>query len=101
MTNPPKRTLWAWLLGTWFGVGALKPGPGTWGSLTAALLWAIGNALAVAWSDPAPEAVVIGALALGALSQIPLANITSGESGFLFWTFAVLLVPKLTPRLSA
>jgi len=41
MTNPPKRTLWAWLLGTWFGVGALKPGPGTWGSLTAALLWAI------------------------------------------------------------
>jgi phosphatidylglycerophosphatase A len=41
MTNPPKRTRWAWLLGTWFGTGFLKPGPGTWGSLTAALLWVI------------------------------------------------------------
>jgi len=66
-----------------------------------AVFWAIGNALAVAWTDPAPEAVVIGALALGALSQMPLANITSGENGFLFWTFAVLLAPKLAPRVSA
>jgi hypothetical protein len=26
--------------------------------------------------------------------QAPLANITSGENGFLFWTFAVLLAPR-------
>ncbi len=66
-----------------------------------ALLWAIGNALAVAWTDGTAEAVVIGALALGALTQMPLANITSGESGFLFWTFAVLLSPDLTRRATA
>jgi hypothetical protein len=63
-----------------------------------ALCWAIGNAVAVSWTDPSPEAVVIGALALGALLQLPLASITSGENGFFFWTFAVLLGPGLTPR---
>ena len=27
------------LLATFFGIGLLKPAPGTWGSLAAALLW--------------------------------------------------------------
>jgi hypothetical protein len=66
-----------------------------------ALLWAIGNALAVAWMDGTPAAVAVGALALGALTQLPLANITSGENGFLFWTFAVLLAPQPTRRAAA
>jgi hypothetical protein len=65
------------------------------------LCWAIGNAIAVAWTDPAPEAIVIGALALGALLQLPLASIASGENGFFFWTFAVLLGPGLTARRAA
>jgi len=30
---------WATLVATFFGAGRLKPGPGTWGSLSAALLW--------------------------------------------------------------
>ena len=30
---------WATLVATFFGAGRLKPGPGTWGSLTTALLW--------------------------------------------------------------
>jgi phosphatidylglycerophosphatase A len=33
------KTLWAWAVGTFFGVGLLKPGPGTWGSITAMVLW--------------------------------------------------------------
>jgi hypothetical protein len=61
-----------------------------------ALFWAIGNAVGAALSDRTTDAVIVGALALGALVQLPLANITSGESGFLFWTFAVLLTPRLT-----
>jgi phosphatidylglycerophosphatase A len=32
--------LWAWLVGTFFGVGTLHPGPGTWGSIATVLLWA-------------------------------------------------------------
>ena len=35
----PKKSLWAWLLATWFGAGYLKPGPGTYGSVAAVLLW--------------------------------------------------------------
>ncbi len=34
-----KKTLWAWAVGTFFGAGLLKPGPGTWGSVAAMLLW--------------------------------------------------------------
>jgi len=33
--------LWARLVATFFGVGCLKPGPGTWGSLATILLWAL------------------------------------------------------------
>jgi hypothetical protein len=84
------------IIACWLSMGIMVGG-----FCLSALLWAVGNALAVAFTDPAPEAVVIGALALGALAQVPLANITSGESGFLFWTFAVLLTPKLTPRAAA
>jgi hypothetical protein len=64
------------------------------GICVAALCWAIGNAIAAAWSDHSVEAVIVGALALGSLWQLPLANLTSGESGFLFWTFIVLLTPR-------
>ena len=31
---------WAMLVATFFGVGRLKPGPGTWGSVATVLLWA-------------------------------------------------------------
>ena len=34
-----KKTRWAWVVGTWFGAGLLKPGPGTYGSAAAMLLW--------------------------------------------------------------
>jgi phosphatidylglycerophosphatase A len=39
--HPPseKRTVWAWTLGTFFGAGFLQPGPGTYGSIAAVLLW--------------------------------------------------------------
>src|ERR1700679_1845845 len=30
---------WATLIATFFGAGRLRPGPGTWGALFAALLW--------------------------------------------------------------
>ncbi|EJW11501.1 hypothetical protein A33M_3114 [Rhodovulum sp. PH10] len=65
-------------------------------------LWAIGNAVAAAIRDASAGAVVLGALACGALVQMPLASISSGELGVLFWTFAALAVarPDTSPRLS-
>jgi phosphatidylglycerophosphatase A len=34
-----RKTRWAWGLATFFGVGYLRPGPGTYGSAAALLLW--------------------------------------------------------------
>jgi phosphatidylglycerophosphatase A len=32
--------IWATLTATFFGIGRIKPGPGTWGSIATVLLWA-------------------------------------------------------------
>lgn len=56
----------------------------------AALVTAAGRAIAGAGRDRRPEAVVMGALACGSLVQMPLAAVTSGEIGVLFWVFVVL-----------
>ncbi|HSZ60887.1 MAG TPA: phosphatidylglycerophosphatase A [Terriglobales bacterium] len=39
-TSRPRSPIWATLVATFFGIGRLKPGPGTWGSLATVLLWA-------------------------------------------------------------
>jgi len=75
-----KKTAWAWVLGTWFGAGLLKPGPGTYGSVAAMLLWMAaahglhpgGVALAVGTALAAVVATGIG---------IPAATIVAREAG--------------------
>ena len=80
--HPPveKKTLWAWLIGTFFGAGLLKPGPGTYGSIAAVLLWyAAAHIL-----HPAPAALALGtaiAAILTTLVGIPAATIVANESG--------------------
>ena len=45
-----KKTRWAWAVGTFFGVGYMKPGPGTYASVATVLLWwAAGNLLHIEW----------------------------------------------------
>ena len=51
-----KKTLWAWAVGTFFGAGLLKPGPGTYGSIFAVLLWYAAAHLL----HPAPIALAVG-----------------------------------------
>lgn len=73
------KTRWAWTLATFFGAGYLKPGPGTYGSVAAVLLWyAAAHAFA-----PAPTALAI-ATALAAVLitaiGIPASTITSREA---------------------
>jgi phosphatidylglycerophosphatase A len=80
--HPPaeKKTLWAWLIGTFFGAGLLKPGPGTYGSIAAVLLWYA----AAHTVHPAPAALAIGttiAAILATLIGIPAATIVANESG--------------------
>jgi phosphatidylglycerophosphatase A len=80
--HPPskKKTLWAWLVGTFFGAGLLKPGPGTYGSIAAVLLWYAAAHLL----HPSPIALPIGtaiAAAVATLIGIPAATIVARESG--------------------
>ncbi len=56
-----------------------------------ALVWAAVQAIVEARRGTR-EAVVLGAMATCALVQLPLAGISSGELGVLFWTFAALAV---------
>jgi phosphatidylglycerophosphatase A len=80
--HPPskKKTLWAWAVGTFFGAGLLQPGPGTYGSTAAVLLWyAAAHIL-----HPAPVALAIGtalAALIATLVGIPAATIVARESG--------------------
>jgi phosphatidylglycerophosphatase A len=74
------RTLWAWLVGTFLGVGLLRPGPGTYGSIAALLLW-FGAAHAF---HPSPLQLIFGTViaALAAtLVGIPAATIVARETG--------------------
>ncbi len=75
-----RKTLWAWTIATFFGAGLGKPGPGTWGSVAAVLLWA-----AFAWGfHPAPMTLMLALLAGIVVSialGVPAATIAARESG--------------------
>jgi phosphatidylglycerophosphatase A len=75
-----KKTLWAWTVATFFGAGLGKPGPGTWGSVAALLLWA---AFAFG-AHPSPlllnSALLLG-IALSIFLGVPAATIAARESG--------------------
>ncbi|MBS1805766.1 MAG: phosphatidylglycerophosphatase A [Acidobacteria bacterium] len=74
------RTLWAWAVATFFGAGLGKPGPGTYGSVAATLLWA----LAAIGLHASPQLLLIllfaGILFSVALG-VPAATIAARESG--------------------
>jgi phosphatidylglycerophosphatase A len=78
LTAVGKKTWWAWAVGTFFGTGLMKPGPGTYGSAVAVLMWVFaadvrgGVGLAVGTAIAAVVAVAIG---------IPAAGIVAREAG--------------------
>jgi O-Antigen ligase len=62
-----------------------------------ALVWVCLKMVTAPWRDGRREATIIGALGCGALVQLPLATVTSGELGFLFWTLAALAMQEPSP----
>ncbi len=73
-------TGWAWTVATFCGAGFMHPGPGTWGSVAAAVIY---GAL-VALLRPAPAALLIAtlaALAVTVAAGIPAATLAARESG--------------------
>ena len=75
-----RKTRWAWALGTFFGAGYLKPGPGTYGSIAAVLLW---YAAAHAFAPGATILALATALAaiIVTIVGIPASTIVARESG--------------------
>ena len=74
------RTSWAWVTGTFFGIGYLPGGPGTWAALTTTAIW---YALAREASAGGSTLVIATAIAAVAttLIGIPAAGIVERESG--------------------
>jgi len=75
-----KKTFWAWTVATFFGAGLGKPGPGTWGSVGALLVWAV-----YAWGAHPQESTLLIALLVGIVLSVvvgvPAATIAARESG--------------------
>lgn len=79
-TETPTRTPWAWLTGTFFGVGLLPGGPGTWAALATTVIWYFAARGAHATSGWLSIATLIAAVAV-TLIGVPAASVVERESG--------------------
>lgn len=77
-SGSPPAPLWATLTATFFGVGHMRPGPGTWASASAMLLWA---ALAHSLPASARIPVVIALAIIVTAGGIPAATAVARASG--------------------
>jgi len=75
-----KKTLWAWIVATFFGAGYGKPGPGTWGSVAAVLLWASFAFLLHPSTLTITLSLTIG-IVVATVLGVPAATIVERESG--------------------
>jgi len=73
----PRGPLWATLIATLFGIGRLRPGPGTWASAATVLLW---TALAYNLNPALRTPVVAGLAVLITLIGIPAATVVARAS---------------------
>lgn len=71
------RTRWAWLVSTFFGIGWLKPGPGTYASVAAVAIWFV--AAHVGMEGLCIVTVIAALVATGI--GIPAATIVAREAG--------------------
>jgi phosphatidylglycerophosphatase A len=79
--------LWATLVATFFGAGKMKPGPGTWGSAAAALIWfGLARWIPTAWRPETLAMLAVVAVAIG----IPAATLAARASGLKDPQFVVI-----------
>lgn len=76
-SNVPRSRL-SWLIATFFGVGYLPPGPGTYASAITVLLWWAGaRVINPAWLAPTAVLVALAVTLIG----IPTSTVVARESG--------------------
>lgn len=80
VSTPTHKTVWAWTVATFFGAGLGKPGPGTWGSVAAFLLWA-GAAIGFHVSAQVLFIILLAGIFSSTALGIPAATIAARESG--------------------
>ena len=74
----PQAGAWAWTIATFFGVGRLRPGPGTWASVATLLIWrALAPLAGPTWLVPATAAAAVLTTAIG----IPAATRVARQLG--------------------
>jgi len=79
--------LWAKLASTFLGLGLLRPGPGSWGSAAAVLLWWLASHwLAPGWQPATVTLLALAAVAIG----IPAATHMSRATGLKDPQFVVI-----------
>lgn len=82
-----RTPLWAKAVATFFGVGRLHPGPGTWGSAATILLWwAVSHAVHPQCQTAAAILLAVAAIAIG----IPAATQVARGSGIIDPQFVVI-----------
>jgi len=74
--STPRRN-WAWLVGTFFGIGELHPGPGTWASVVTVLLWWTLSGVIQSHLSAIAIVSTCAVIAIG----IPASTIVARESG--------------------
>jgi phosphatidylglycerophosphatase A len=79
--------LWAELTATFLGIGRLRPGPGTWGSLATVISWAaLAYTMPLAFRLPVSIALVVFVTGIG----IPAAMLVTRGSGIKDPQFVVI-----------
>ena len=83
---PERKTSWAWVTGTFFGSGFLRPGSGTWASILAVGIWFLAGRLATASPDKLSFQTLAWSTAIAAaivlIIGIPASTIVARESGW-------------------
>jgi phosphatidylglycerophosphatase A len=83
----PKTPLWATLVATFFGIGLLRPGPGSWGSAATVVLWAAAmHCIPVSWQTLATGLAALFAVTIG----IPAATMVARSRGLKDPQFVVI-----------
>ena len=76
-SSSPTRSRVSWLIATFFGIGHLQPGSGTWASAaTIAIWWAVSMRLPPTWLIPAAIAISVLVTVIG----IPPSTVVARES---------------------
>jgi len=83
----PPASLWATLVATFFGIGRLRPGPGSWGSAATVLCWwLLSRSIAGGWQAYAAILLSAFVVAIG----IPAATQVAHASGLKDPQFVVI-----------